>query len=88
MNRRLELQLSQDTSGFYNPEIRLRAGQFVYGPDYTLLRNQHQEYTYPQAGWTWYDSAEQASEATGIALDQWELDIYVEVQQDDTLDTW
>ena len=50
-----------DTSGFYrlnpNDSSALEyAPNFVYGPDYTLLREDEATYTYPTEGlWYWFD---------------------------------
>ena len=64
-----------DTSGFYNPDFLLRAGLFVYGPDYTLLKSLKDTYTYPVHGWTWFDSAEAAVEFYHIPIEEWNLDL-------------
>ena len=49
----------EDTSGFYKLEDDnwLYAPNFVYGPNYTLLRENKDSYTYPVEGWTWYDKS-------------------------------
>jgi hypothetical protein len=46
-----------NTSGFYKQEDDqwLYAPNFVYGPGYTLLKEQKDTYEYPIEGWTWYD---------------------------------
>lgn len=31
------------------------APNFVYGPDYILLREKKDIYSYPVNGWSWYD---------------------------------
>lgn len=33
----------------------VNAGMFVYGLDYSLLADQHNDYTYPVDGWYWFD---------------------------------
>ena len=47
-------------SGFYkrDPESGelLYAPNAVYAPGFTLRRENHAEYTYPQDGWYWFDS--------------------------------
>lgn len=49
-----------DTSGFCRVDSDLffwRAPNFVYGPSYTLLRDEKDTYTYPtDGGWYWYDN--------------------------------
>lgn len=53
---------SMDTSGFY----KLDEGTLLYGPtavmgaDIELLRDDHNSYSYPVAGWHWFDSEEEA----------------------------
>ena len=55
-----------DTSGFYrlnpNDSSALEyALNFVYGPDYTLLREDEATYTYPTEGlWYWINTEEEA----------------------------
>lgn len=49
----------EDTSGFYKQEedgTWSYAPNFVYGPDFELLKENKDLYTYPVNGWTWYDS--------------------------------
>lgn len=48
-----------DTSGFYKLEDDnwLFAPNFVYGPTYTLLREEKDTYDYPVDGWSWYDES-------------------------------
>lgn len=53
-------------AGFYsisNGQIQY-APNFVYGPDYTLLSEDKDTYTYPVNGWTWY--ADRASAEAGL----------------------
>lgn len=33
------------------------APNFVYAPNYTLLREEKDTYTYPVEGWVWYDES-------------------------------
>lgn len=49
----------EDTLGFYKLEDDnwLYAPNFVYGPNYTLLRENKDSYTYPVEGWEWYDES-------------------------------
>ena len=51
--------IMEDTSGFYKLEDDnwLYAPNFVYGPNYTLLRENKDSYTYPVEGWEWYDES-------------------------------
>lgn len=81
MNTQLFLQkLSQyDTSGFYSEELKLRAGRFVYGPDYTLLIEEKDQYTYPTHGWYYFTSVNQAMEYINIDLNDFNLDLPQEI---------
>ena len=50
-----------DTSGFYKLDGELLYGpNFVYAPAFTLLRELKDTYEYPQDGWIWADSEEEA----------------------------
>ncbi len=53
----------EDTSGFYKLDgTLLYAHWAVYGPDFTLLRDDHEIYTYPVDGWRWFDTEADARE--------------------------
>lgn len=54
----------EDTSGFYKFEDDnwLYAPNFVYGPNFELLREKKDSYTYPVEGWSWYDESPIISE--------------------------
>jgi hypothetical protein len=44
--------------GFYRQNEDLNweyAPNFVYAPDYTLLKEEKDTYEYPVDGWSWYD---------------------------------
>jgi hypothetical protein len=48
----------ETTAGFYKQneeEQWMYAPNFVYAPDYTLLKEEKDTYNYPVDGWTWYD---------------------------------
>lgn len=48
----------ETTAGFYKQNEEgewMYAPNFVYAPDYTLLKEEKDTYTYPVDGWTWYD---------------------------------
>lgn len=64
-----------DTSGFYNQAFMLRAGMFVYGPTFSLVRANKDTYTYPVEGWYWFDSAEEAATAFGVSVEDINLDL-------------
>lgn len=53
-----------NTSGFYrldpNTNELQHAPNFVYAPDYTLLRVEKDTYAYPNNSWMWFDSLEEA----------------------------
>lgn len=63
-----------DTSGFYRTETGedssvelFFAPNFVYGPDYTLLREYHDSmYDYPVHGWIWFNNVQSARAYFGI----------------------
>lgn len=54
------------TDGFYKLEAEsgtlLYAPNAVYSPSCTLLRDQRSDYEYPQDGWYWFDSEEDAQQ--------------------------
>ena len=56
------------TQAFY----KLDNGQLLYAPNsvlhatYELHADQHQTYTYPVDGWTWFESAESARAHFGL----------------------
>jgi hypothetical protein len=46
------------TAGFYKQNEELNweyAPNFVYAPDYILVKEEKDKYTYPIGGWNWYD---------------------------------
>lgn len=47
----------ETTSGFYKLEEDnwMYAPNFVCAPEYTLLKEEKDTYTYPIDGWIWYD---------------------------------
>ena len=51
-------------AGFYkrDPDSGelLFASTAVYGPGFTLLAEQHAEYSYPVDGWVWFESRDEA----------------------------
>jgi hypothetical protein len=62
-----------DSSGFYklyqgeDSTMELsHAPNFVYAPNYTLLKENKDNYEYPVDGWSWFDSQEQAEQHYGI----------------------
>lgn len=47
--------------GFYlYEEELLYAPNFVHAPDYSLTKEQKDNYSYPNNGWYWFDSEEEA----------------------------
>lgn len=58
-----------EDAGFYKIDPSsgelLCAPNAVYAPGFTLLREQHEEYQYPQDGWVWFDTREQAEAGLG-----------------------
>jgi hypothetical protein len=50
----------EDTSGFYKQfedGSWVFAPNFVYGPDFELLRENKDNYNYPVDGWHWYNKS-------------------------------
>lgn len=41
-------------------DVLLIAPNFVYAPTFTLLAEDQTTYTYPQDGWHWFDTEEEA----------------------------
>ena len=64
-----------DTSGFYNKDFMLRAGKFVHGPGFSLVREQKDTYTSPVNGWYWFDSVEEAAAALEVNINDINLDL-------------
>lgn len=50
-----------DTSGFYKFDAQQQVWFYgpnaVFGPNYTLLKEDHEYYNYPVDGWNWYSQA-------------------------------
>lgn len=58
---------TQDSSGFYKyEEILLHGPNAVHGPDFSLLKEEKDNYSYPVEGWYWFDSEEVAKEFFGV----------------------
>lgn len=59
-----------ETSGFYKND----AGMILYGPNFveagsfSLYRDQKDTYTYPNGGWYWFDSIEDAYKFWNLSL--------------------
>ncbi len=50
----------ETTAGFYKEHEDLTweyAPNFVYAPDYTLVKELKDTYDYPVDGWIWYDES-------------------------------
>jgi hypothetical protein len=59
----------ETTAGFYKQneeEQWMYAPNFVYAPDYTLLKEEKDTYEYPVDGWTWYDEQPYVNEEAPI----------------------
>jgi len=55
------------TSGFYRlKDDVLQYGTKIHAPNYTLLAEEHESYTYPVNGWYWFDSADDAEAFFGL----------------------
>ena len=58
------------SAGFYKPEgdTFFYAPNHVYAPTYTLLKEAKEQYVYPNNGWIWCDSIEEAIDILNIRL--------------------
>ena len=58
------------SAGFYKPEGEtfFYAPNYVYGPDYSLVKEAKEQYVYPNNGWIWCDSIEEAIDILNIRL--------------------
>lgn len=53
--------------GFYKQQDdMLLYGTMITGSDYFLLNEEHDQYTYPVDGWSWFEDEIQAREALGL----------------------
>lgn len=69
------------TSGFYKPENNtfFYAPNFVSGPNFNLKSEAKDQYVYPNNGWVWCDSIEEAIDVLNITLPSYEtMDDYFE----------
>ena len=59
-----------DSSGFYKKEedTIFYAPNFVYAPTYTLVKEAKDQYVYPNNGWIWFDTIEEAIDIMNIQL--------------------
>lgn len=46
--------------------VLLEGPNFVYAPTFTLLAEFKDTYLFPQDGWTWFDTEDQAREFFGL----------------------
>lgn len=58
------------SAGFYKPEGEtfFYAPNYVYAPTYTLVKEAKEQYVYPNNGWVWCDSIEEAIDILNISL--------------------
>lgn len=61
------------TKGFYKLEdgSLMYAPNFVSGPGFELLADQHESYTYPVEGWKWFDTLEGACYELGVDIEEY-----------------
>jgi hypothetical protein len=50
----------------YENDILLEAPNFVYAPEFSLLIEDKDTYTYPVDGWIWGDTEEEAKTILGV----------------------
>lgn len=62
------------SAGFYKPEGEtfFYAPNFVKAPTYELVAEAHEQYVYPNNGWIWCDSIEEAIDILNISLPTFE----------------
>ena len=62
-------------AGFYklDGEELLHAPNRVTAPDFTLVKEDRDTYTYPRDGWSWYNTLEDACEAMSL-----DINMYIE----------
>ena len=62
------------SAGFYKPEEEtfFYAPNYVYGPNYSLVKEAKEQYVYPNNGWIWCDSIEEAIDILNIQLPTFE----------------
>ncbi len=53
----------------------LRAGKFVYGPGFTLLIENKDQYQYPVQGWYYFDNADEAAQFFDVNVEDFNLDL-------------
>ena len=65
-----------DTSGFYkrDGEQLLYGPNFVLNADYELRRETREQNALPVDGWQWFESAEEAYAANGLAMPESEAE--------------
>jgi len=58
----------ENTAGFYKADgDMLVYGRTIFGPTYTLITEDHENYTYPTLdGWFWFESEHKAKDHFGI----------------------
>lgn len=57
-----------DTGGFYktDSENLFFGPNYVLNKDYELLRETHEQHTYPVDGWSWFENEEEARVNFGL----------------------
>lgn len=65
-----------DTSGFYkrDGDMLLYGPNFVLNADYELRRETREQNALPVDGWQWFESAEEAYAANGLAMPESEAE--------------
>lgn len=58
------------SAGFYKPEGEtfFYAPNYVHAPTYSLVKEAKEQYVYPNNGWVWCDSIEEAIDILNIRL--------------------
>ena len=59
-------------AGFYKVEEQNlhHAPNAVYNKDYTLVKEEKDNYTYPNNGWSWFNTREEALASFGLTEDE------------------
>jgi hypothetical protein len=79
------------TPGFYRfLDDTLQFGTKIYAPNYTLLAEDHETYSYPVEGWRWFDTIQEAEvffQINGAVTGHW-LEFGAALAQNSTMNAF
>lgn len=52
----------------HNNEYLKKSEKYVFGPNFQLVADLHEQYKYPVEGWHWFETDEEASSSLGFSL--------------------